>query len=326
MLKIDEEFKALIPPLTDEEFQQLEKNLLKDGCRDSLVVWNGTLIDGHNRFEICSKNNIPFNTKELEFSSKDDAIEWIIRNQFGRRNLPPYARIDLAEKLEEVIRLRAKENMIATQNNKTAALSNLAKQSNIAPIDTRKEIAKISNTSTGTVMMKKVIDKHATPEQKEKLRKGEAKISTVYEQIKPSRPKEEPKRRCNVCGINRTLDHYHKGDARCRDCHSFIKTAAKQGRKVDVEALKAVDVDFEAMYNELKNEKPSKEGNSNKLNTNTIISDLINLLNSFHIEINRFSYMPDIKEFEDVPYLLTQLERVNEDITKIKKILGGKEL
>lgn len=97
-LIIDPEFKALIPPLTPEEYAQLEANILADGCRDPLVVWepefNGDviLLDGHNRHEICKKHNYEFLTNRLTLKDIPDrqaAINWIINNQLGRRNLHP---------------------------------------------------------------------------------------------------------------------------------------------------------------------------------------------------------------------------------------------
>jgi hypothetical protein len=87
LIKIDQEFKNLIPPLTAEEFSQLEANVLQDGCRDSLVIWNGTLIDGHNRYAICTKHGLTFQTREKEFETREDVIDWIINNQLGRRNI-----------------------------------------------------------------------------------------------------------------------------------------------------------------------------------------------------------------------------------------------
>jgi hypothetical protein len=89
-IKIDEEFKGLIPRLADEEYKQLKSNIVTEGkCRDPLVLWNGTIIDGHNRYEICMENHIPFKRIEMEFESREEAILWIIKNQLGRRNLKP---------------------------------------------------------------------------------------------------------------------------------------------------------------------------------------------------------------------------------------------
>lgn len=87
ILKIDPELKELIRPLTRKEFLQLEENLLVDGCIDPIITWNGFIIDGHNRYEICSRHNIPFQVVEKEFPSKDAVVAWMCAHQLGRRNL-----------------------------------------------------------------------------------------------------------------------------------------------------------------------------------------------------------------------------------------------
>jgi len=87
--KIDPAFKKLIPPLSPEELAQLEANLVAHGCRDPLVTWDGTLIDGHNRFEICTRLGIPFETVAMVFADADAAMDWMDANQLGRRNLSP---------------------------------------------------------------------------------------------------------------------------------------------------------------------------------------------------------------------------------------------
>jgi N6-adenosine-specific RNA methylase IME4 len=92
---INPKFHALIPPLTTDELAQLETNLLADGCRDPLVTWNGVLLDGHNRFDICQRHKLPFNTVEMEFADEDAACDWIDANQLGRRNLTPDQRANI---------------------------------------------------------------------------------------------------------------------------------------------------------------------------------------------------------------------------------------
>ncbi|HPD46118.1 MAG TPA: hypothetical protein P5279_06255 [Anaerohalosphaeraceae bacterium] len=89
-LHIDKEFKGLIPPLSAEEFRQLEENILAEGCRDPLVTWQGVILDGHNRYEICRKHNLEFQTvPKLTINDRDEAKDWIDKNQLGRRNLTP---------------------------------------------------------------------------------------------------------------------------------------------------------------------------------------------------------------------------------------------
>ena len=75
-IQIDAEFKALIPPLAPDELAQLEANIIKDGCRDPLVLWDGILIDGHNRHEICTRNGLPFQTVEMVFDDREAAMDW----------------------------------------------------------------------------------------------------------------------------------------------------------------------------------------------------------------------------------------------------------
>ncbi len=86
-LIIDEGFKNLIRPLYRQEYLQLEANLLADGCRTPISVWDGVIVDGHNRYEICTRHGIPFEIEEMSFECREAAIAWICANQLGRRNL-----------------------------------------------------------------------------------------------------------------------------------------------------------------------------------------------------------------------------------------------
>jgi len=86
-LRIDKGIKNIIRPLFKQEYLQLEANILADGCRDPITTWNGIIVDGHNRYEICTKHQIPFSVEEMEFDCREEAIAWICANQLGRRNL-----------------------------------------------------------------------------------------------------------------------------------------------------------------------------------------------------------------------------------------------
>ena len=84
---IDHEFEHLLPELDPEALAMLEESLLECGCLTPLVLWNGILIDGHNRYKIIKKHDLPFRTIDMEFDSRDDVIIWIISTQVARRNL-----------------------------------------------------------------------------------------------------------------------------------------------------------------------------------------------------------------------------------------------
>jgi 16S rRNA G966 N2-methylase RsmD len=175
-LIVDNEFESLIPPLSEEELDELEHSIFKHGCRDALVVWKGKniLLDGHHRYHVCSLNTIPFAVKEIELESREDAMDWIIRNQFGRRNLSNYERCRLVLKLEAIISAKAKEHM---------SLGGKGCQISDKPIDTKKELAKVARVSHDTIHRVKKIEEKATPEQKHKLQIGEASINEVFKEL-----------------------------------------------------------------------------------------------------------------------------------------------
>jgi hypothetical protein len=110
-IKIDPEFRDLIPPLSPEEFDQLEKSVVARGLLSPLLVWKeeGILVDGHNRHKICTKHGIGFETVEMEFADRTSAMLWIIDNQFGRRNLPIITRVQLMERRKHLIKSRQGE-------------------------------------------------------------------------------------------------------------------------------------------------------------------------------------------------------------------------
>ena len=88
-LKIDPEFEKVIPPLTKDEYHQLEENILDDGrIMMPIAVWGDIIVDGHNRYRIAREyGDIPFSTTQLDFANRYEVIAWICKNQLGRRNL-----------------------------------------------------------------------------------------------------------------------------------------------------------------------------------------------------------------------------------------------
>jgi len=202
-LKIKEEFKKLIPPLTPDEYKQLETNCIEEGIRDAIITWNGYIIDGHNRYKIAQDWCLVFKLEPKEFKSEQDVKVWMILNQFGRRNIGNYTRAKLALELEDIFKEKAKENLkLAAEKTNTGSVNSPkaldlfseekpVKKIEIEPIDTRKEISKIANVGEQIISRVKVIEQKATPEIKEKLSTGELHINKVYLDIKKEEKKEE---------------------------------------------------------------------------------------------------------------------------------------
>lgn len=153
-LKIDPEFSAQILPLSFEELQQLEMNMIRDGkLTDPIIVWNKTILDGHNRYNLLKKHSfIEYEIKEMEFSSRQEALIWICNHQLGRRNLTPERRKYLIEKRYETEKqVSQNRGNQYTSAKKDATDQNDPCQNKSGSHVTRQRIANETGTSEGYV-------------------------------------------------------------------------------------------------------------------------------------------------------------------------------
>ena len=221
MIVIDNEFESLIPPLTEDEYKLLEESILTEGYHawEPIVTWNGTIIDGHNRYHICDEHGIKFTTKEIKFDSRDAAKIWIIKHQFRRRNLTPGQRamlvIDLHEaNVREEARLRQLANLRKGSNSPSGPCEPNGDSSPQPSTEDKPKgrTADILGEMAGVGHMtikraKKVKEENA--DLADKVRKGEIPVTTAYEQVtgKKSRKRgrkpqfaEDGRRICTICG------------------------------------------------------------------------------------------------------------------------------
>lgn len=153
-LKIDPEFSAQILPLSFEELQQLEMNMIRDGkLTDPIIVWNKTILDGHNRYNLLKKHSfIEYEIKEMEFSSRQEALIWICNHQLGRRNLTPERRKYLIGKRYETEKqVSQNRGNQYTSAKKDATDQNDPCQNKSGSHVTRQRIANETGTSEGYV-------------------------------------------------------------------------------------------------------------------------------------------------------------------------------
>ena len=181
-MQIKDEFKKLIPALSVEEFKQLEQNCLAEGIREKIITWNGFIIDGHNRFEIATRWKLEYESESKRFKDENEVKEWMIHNQFGRRNLSNYQRSVLALELESVFSERAKK----IKSKKISHFRSTGEKVLISePTEkTIKTVSKIANVGKDTIAKVKVIEAKATPEVKAQLSTGEVSINQAYQEIK----------------------------------------------------------------------------------------------------------------------------------------------
>jgi hypothetical protein len=179
---IDRHFHELMQPLSEDEFAQLEKNIVEAGeCTDPVAVWmerrrdgggdkgQPLLLDGENRLSICAKHGIPYKTVEIDLPDRMAAYIWIIDNQLGRRNLNKAQRIALAQEKAGILREQAGENRRAG-----------VKVGEGGPVNVRKKIAEIAGVAEQTVEYFMKVQEAADPVALRQVMEGKAKIYTAF--------------------------------------------------------------------------------------------------------------------------------------------------
>lgn len=195
-LKINETFRDLIPPLADHEREGLEEDILHFGCQCPITTWNGYIIDGHHRYEICLRYKLSFKTEEREFEDEESVMIWMIDNQKARRNLTTAARIRMSMKKVGLFRERANKRMLAGK--KADPSADLREGSG----KVSEEVAKDAGVSPRAVEQFMYIEKHApkkvvddlcegkvTKDENDKKRK--LTLDGVYNKTKTKKVREE---------------------------------------------------------------------------------------------------------------------------------------
>lgn len=246
-LTVDSEFRDLIPPLNEEELKLLEESIVADGCESPLIVWNGVIVDGHNRYAICRKNEIPFAIQEKDFSSRDDAMLWMLRNQLGRRNLNSYQRVELVLKFEPLVKNAAEQRMMAGKAaNPVPTLAQGQTKGR-----TRDHLSEAAGVSHGTFAKDKKLVQSADEETKRELRAGKVTVNRACTEPLEKEHEGETKI-CERCKQEKPLSAFSIPSNRrsfssvCRDCEKEIsavaKSAAEAAAKPADTAAKPADI------------------------------------------------------------------------------------
>lgn len=244
-LTVDDDFRSLIPPLTDDEYMRLERSIIAEGVRDPIITWNGTIVDGHNRYRICQEHGIAFKTAEIVFGSKDAAKIWIIENQFGRRNLNSYQKSVLALQLEPLYAAEAKKRQQESGGNRgnqyTGGKVAVSQISVEPPIRTDERLAQVAGVSRDTIRKVKVIEAEAAGGNetaiaaRDAVRSGEKSIHAAYTEVHHGGDESDTRRICVVCGKpiedGDAYDHNLSKHKSCAVADGEMHRGSKGGRK-----------------------------------------------------------------------------------------------
>ncbi|MFH0133443.1 plasmid replication/partition related protein [Variovorax sp. VaC1] len=187
---VNEELKAYIDPLTPEEHEALERSILAEGCRDALVLWGDVLVDGHNRYGICQKHGLPFQTvQNTRFKSIDDVHLWMIDQHLGRRSISDFLRGVLALRKKDIVDEQRARAMATPASSSDApfdvdtpaaeAPADAPAMPPQAPMNSREAIAKAARLSSNQVGMIEKIQKQAAPELVAAVKSGVISINTA---------------------------------------------------------------------------------------------------------------------------------------------------
>jgi len=196
---VNEELKAYIDPLTPQEYEALERSLLAEGCRDALVLWGDVLVDGHNRYGICMRHGLPFQTVQAtRFETMEDVHLWMIDQHLGRRSVSDFQRGVLALRKKEIVQSRLARSQGAKapdggeQGNRdggaTDASTHAGAQAPSDPtaslpapdaLDSREAIARAARISSSQVLMIEKIRKQAAPEVVAAVKSGAISINAA---------------------------------------------------------------------------------------------------------------------------------------------------
>jgi len=190
---VNEELKAYIDPLTPEEHEALERSILTEGCRDALVLWGEVLVDGHNRYGICQKHGLPFQTvQNTRFKTIEDVHLWMIDQHLGRRSISDFLRGVLALRKKDIVderRARALADTAPSDDDAPfdadapASTESSADSASAlpppAPLSSREAIARAARLSSNQVVMIEKIQKQAAPELVAAVKSGVISINTA---------------------------------------------------------------------------------------------------------------------------------------------------
>ena len=169
---VNEELKAYIDPLTTEEYEALERSLLAEGCRDALVLWGDVLVDGHNRYGICRKHGLAFQTvQNTRFKSIEDVHLWMIDQHLGRRSLSDFQRGVLALRKREIVADR-RARRAAEPPAEAGAASPADTPAREESLDSREALARAARLRSNQVVMIEKIQQSAAPEVVAALKSG----------------------------------------------------------------------------------------------------------------------------------------------------------
>ena len=321
-LKIDPELRDLLPPLTDEEYKQLEKNIVENGFDKNfpIMIWHDFIVDGHNRYDICQKHKIDFVYGTLAYETKEEVMEWMLDIQLGRRNLSPIQRIAITEKYRPIYEKQAKENQSKaggdkkSDDYKKSVTENLPQANNEnreRNPTTDKRLSDMAGVSEKTYRMGAKILNSDNEEVKNAVLSGEMSINAGYNKIRENKKVEDN----NVITTTQTTT-------------AIPNNSIKEPSRPIVEngvILLEEKTDDDKMMNDIARRMKSGQADLSKINNESELNNIKEIVES-NVD-SAISYIRSNLNFDE--FNASDLEKIREVINdatmKMKKLLNDME-
>lgn len=250
-LKIDSELRDLLPHLSKEKFEGLEKMILEEGYDGTpILIWNGYIVDGHHRYKIFKKHNIEFNTEEISLSKdseKSDVMDWMITYQDVRRNMCEAEKIYANDKVSARRIKEENEKRLSEAGKIGASITNNQKSGCVhldagrkieqrdRSTNTREQRAKIAGVSAGTVARYDTVMNSDNKELQQSMLSGNVKIGTAYKQVINEKKKDSESnvnKDDSIPASNNT--NAQQADEQTQKICEFMKTERKGDYNYDI--------------------------------------------------------------------------------------------
>ena len=176
----------LFPGLRKEELRELADNIKRNGLLHDIILLNGQILDGRNRYLACGIAGVE--PKFVEWQGSGSPTEWVISENLIRRHLTSSQRAVIAHDLLPLLEREAKEQQKLSPgrgkkvSKKLDTFSHNGAASHVA--------ARIAKTNSAYVQAVKVVEKQA-PELIEEIRSGNLNVPDAVTLAKLSKSKRQ---------------------------------------------------------------------------------------------------------------------------------------
>ncbi len=213
---------SIFPPMTDDEFFALKEDIRSKGQREDVVLWEGKILDGRNRYRACQELGIDVQWRELP--ECDDPIDYVLSKNLYRRHLTESQRAQCAADLATLRRgsnqhkAKTEDVQICTSTIEQAAEAFGVSRRSVA---TAKHVADKGDKAVseavkaGAIKVSaaaKLVD--AVPDKREQrnlIRQGKKAVAEAIRPRHASKPADPPL--CCVCQVRDAVD-----GERCQEC------------------------------------------------------------------------------------------------------------